>query len=119
MTKDEIIRECNLAFQKRFLELTGHKEGDKVDVLFLSWYGTAKESSNTYMRGTGTIVLTDDGYRIRSDNEYPQLCRKRKYPGSVCRFETYNTYEPKTVYADITEMIDYEKTADDKEIDGK
>lgn len=27
MTRDEIIRECDLAFQKKFLELTGHKEG--------------------------------------------------------------------------------------------
>lgn len=51
MTRDEIIRECGLAYQRRFLELTGHKEGDKVDVLFLSYYGTSKEYNSSYVRG--------------------------------------------------------------------
>lgn len=109
MKKDEIIRECDFAFQKRFLELTGLKEGDKVDVLFRSWRGTARDCTYDNVRGTGTIVLTDNGYKIRSDKEYPQLCVKRVYPNSICNFKTYNAYEPETVYADLTEMIDYDK----------
>ncbi len=111
MEEKDIILRCDIAWQEKFLELTGHKIGDDVYCLFHPDYGTAKECRGTCKKGKGTIVRMDDGsIKIKSNDKYLHGRSVRKYPDSPVRFQTYWKYEEDFEYADLKSMLHTKQT---------
>lgn len=106
MEVNEIKRLCDIAWQEKCLELTGHKIGDEVFCLFHPDFGTAKECRGYCKKGKGVIVRMDDGsIRIKSNDKYNRGKSIRKYPGSPVRFQRYWKYEMEYEYADLSSML--------------
>ena len=80
MTKDEIKKLCDLAWQEKFLELTGHKIGDEVKCRFDAHHGNAKQSYSYLVDGVGTIVKTDKGIFVKSNTTYPTAHSEKRRP---------------------------------------
>lgn len=80
MTKKEIELQCEIAYQKKFLELTGLKIGDKVRCRFTTHHGDSKHSYMSSVEGDGEIVETDKGIFIRSFEKYPKAHEEKRYP---------------------------------------
>lgn len=101
-----LVLTCDIAWQEKFLELTGYNIGDEVFCLFHPDFGTAKECNGTCKKGKGTIVRMEDGQiKIKSNEKYQQGKSVRKYPGSPVRFQTYWKYELDYEYADLKSML--------------
>lgn len=92
MTKKEIELQCEIAYQEKFLELTGLKVGDKVECYFTVEDGTHKQSYLSSVKGVGTIIRDDNGYAVLSDNEYSHSKSVRNKPWSCCDFSTHWEY---------------------------
>ena len=107
MKEDEaILLSCDIAWQEKFLELSGHKIGDEVFCLFHPDFGTAKQCNGTCKKGKGTIVRMEDGQiKIKSNEKYTQGRSVRKYPDSPVRFQTYWKYVEDFEYTGLKSML--------------
>ena len=79
MTKKEIILQCELAYQEKFLELNGLKIGDEVDCMFFPNHGNAKQSYTSSVIGKGTIIKTDKGIVVKSNEKYKKSHEEKVY----------------------------------------
>ena len=93
MTKKEILLQCELAYQEKFLELNNLKIGDEVECSFFPNLGTAKQSYTTCVIGKGIIVKTDDGIFVKSNDKYKKSSTKKMYPNRPLNTKTYWAYE--------------------------
>lgn len=69
MNKKEIELQCDIAWAEKYLELTGHKIGDEVNCSFSSYNGNREHSYSFSVMGKGTIVRTDKGIFVKSNNK--------------------------------------------------
>ena len=115
MEQKDIMLACDIAWQEKFLELTGYNIGDEVYCLFHPDFGTSKQCNGTCKKGKGVIVRTDDGQiKIKSNEKYQQGKSVRRYPGSPVRFQTYWKYELDYEYADLKSMLSVKQEEDEK-----
>lgn len=71
MTREEIEQKAKIAYQQRFLELTGYKVGDVVEARFTHYWGGGKNVHYDWKRGKGTIIRLENGeIRIKSLDKY-------------------------------------------------
>jgi len=106
MTQKEIELACDIAWQEKFLEVTGYKIGDEVFCLFHPNFGSAKQCNLICTKGKGTIVRMEDGQiKIKSDKKYVHGRSVRKYPDSPVRVQTYWEYEEDFEYAGLKSML--------------
>lgn len=70
MTDKEIKIKCDIAWQEKYLELTGHKIGDIVTCSFSCSSGNAKQAYTHLSEGKGTIEMTDKGIMVKSCEKY-------------------------------------------------
>ena len=103
MTKDEIKLQCDIAWQEKYLELTGHKIGDEVMCNFSAHHGNAKQSYSYLVKGKGTIVRTDKGIFVKSHEEYPVSHSKKRRPFDR---NYYWDYQNEIVYAKVDSIIE-------------
>lgn len=92
MTKKEIEFKCELAYQEKFLELTGKKVGDRVKCSFTYHHGDSKRSYMSSIEGYGTIVCDEKGYAVLSDEEYTTSKEVRNKPWNVSDFSCHWEY---------------------------
>ena len=69
MSKKEIELQCDIAWAEKYLELTGHKIGDEVTCSFTSCTGNCKNSYMFSVNGKGTIVRTEKGIFVKSNDK--------------------------------------------------
>ena len=69
MNKKEIELQCDITWAEKYLELTGHKIGDEVTCSFTSYIGNAYHSYMVSEIGKGTIVHTEKGIFVKSNNK--------------------------------------------------
>ena len=69
MSKKEIELQCDIAWQEKFLELTGHKIGDEVTCSFTSYNGNRDHAYSFSVIGKGTIVRTEKGVFVKSNDK--------------------------------------------------
>lgn len=106
MTREEIMLACDIAWQEKFLEITGHKIGDEVFCLFSSSFGTATKSYSTSVKGKGVIIRMEDGsIRIKSNEKYKHSKNVRRYPNIPSSLQTYWKYEEDYAYAKLDSML--------------
>lgn len=102
MNKAEIEKLCDLAWQEKFLELTGHKIGDEVKCNFTTYYGNAKQSYMSSTEGIGIITKTDKGIFIKSKETYP-TAHSEKYRSLSRTY--YWVYRDEYVMSKLSSMI--------------
>lgn len=90
MTKKEIELQCDIAWQEKYLELTGHKIGDEVVCSFTAHHGNAKQSYSYSVEGKGVIVMTEKGIFVRSNEEYPVAHSEKRRPFDRNSYWVYN-----------------------------
>lgn len=77
MIRPDIKLKCDIAWQEKFLELTGLKIGDVVDCNFSASHGNARQSFSYLAEGKGTIVMTEKGIFVKSHEKY-KVARSEK-----------------------------------------
>ena len=106
MTRKEIELACDLAWQIKFLELTGHKVGDEVECTFFPNRGDYEHSYMYSIVDKGVIVETDKGIFVKSNKEYTKSYETRRYPNSPTRLCTYWRYEQEQLLSHVRYIKD-------------
>ncbi len=92
----EIKLKCDIAWQEKFLELTGHKVGDKVKCSFHFSIGNEKRAFSSIVDGDGIIERTEKGILVKSCEKYRVAhsdYRDRRFNrGPYWRFEKEYVY---------------------------
>jgi hypothetical protein len=101
MTKKEIELQCNIAYQEKFLELTGHKVGDEVDCSFFPSHGNAKQCFISSVDGRGIIVRTDKGIFVQSIQKYKKAYDTKMYPNRPLNNKRYYRYVDEQLLSDV------------------
>ena len=102
MTKKEIEIQCDIAWQEKYLELTGHKIGDEVLCYFSAHHGNAKQSYSYLVEGKGTIVKTEKGILVESHEKYKVAHSEKRRPFDK---NSYWVYRDEIVYSKVSSII--------------
>ena len=105
MTKKEILLQCEIAYQEKFLELNNLKIGDEVDCMFFPNSGNAKQSFIHSVIAKGIIVKTDKGIFVKSNEKYKKAHEEKMYPNRPTNTKTYWKY----VDEQLLSKLDYIK----------
>ena len=103
-TKD-LILQCDLAWQEKFLELTGLKIGNTIECYFSTFSGNSNRCFQSLTKGKGTIVMTDKGIFVKSNEKYTIAHEKRKYPNRPTNTQTYWSYQDEYVFSKLDKSI--------------
>jgi len=101
MTRNEIELACDLAWQKKFIELIGHKIGDEVECTFFPNSGNSKSSYVCSVIDKGIIVETDKGIFVKSNKQYDKSYEVRRYPNSSTSLSTYWAYRKENLLSHV------------------
>lgn len=94
MTREEIKKQAEIAYQKRFLELTGYKIGDVVEALFPHYWGGGKNVHYDFKRGKGTIIMNENGeIHIKSLDKYGKSEEVSDCPDGSLRRSHWHVFE--------------------------